>query len=113
MRHGPMRQLVILCVVVILASVALHSMASHLSLSARSVSNCQRCCQPQSSPETEARVPPCILFCCSGLPGAPEAPIPPVLSLAVALPGLHDRSVYLAHKPPPPKFLLSITSRHL
>jgi hypothetical protein len=117
MRHGTVRPaeygsaLIILCVVVILGSLALRSVAGPLCLSARSLSGCQRCCQPKSPSEAEARVPPCSLFCCTGLPGAPNVPNPPVLSLAVALPGLHDLSVCLALTPPPPKFSLSIQGR--
>jgi hypothetical protein len=113
MRHGIVRLLVILCVVVVLGSLALRSMTGPLCLSARSVSGCQRCCQPESSSETQVQVPACGLFCCTGLPSMPGAPIPPALGLAITLPGLHGLSVSLGPAPPPPKSSLSTTSTHL
>jgi len=102
-----------LLVLAILGSLTLHLVAGSLCLSARSISGCQRCCQPESPSETQAQAPACSLFCCSGLPGAPEAPIPPVLNLTVALPGLHDLSVSLEPAPPPPRFSFSIQDRRL
>jgi hypothetical protein len=104
MRHNILRPAVILCIIVILGSLVLRLVATPLCLSARSVAGCQRCCQPETSSETEARVPTCSLFCCSGLPGVPAAPAPPTLSLAVTLPGLQDLSACLAPVPPPPRF---------
>jgi len=119
MRHGTVRRaeyssaLVILCIVFVLGSLALRSMTGPLCLSARSVSGCQQCCQPESSSETQVQVPACGLLCCTGLPSMPGAPIPPALGLVIALPGLHGLSVSLGPVPPPPKFLLSITSPHV
>ena len=119
MRHSTVRRaecssaLVILCVAVIVGSLALRSVAGPLCLSARSVSGCQRCCQPDSTSETQMQVPACSLFCCTGLPGMPGAPIPPALDLVITLPDLHGLSVSLGPVPPPPKSSLSITSSHL
>ena len=107
------RLLAALLVITILGGLALHLVGGSLCLSARSASACQRCCQPDSSSETQVQVPACSLFCCTGLPGAPEVPIPPVLSLAVALPGIQDLSACLTPAPPPPKFSLSIQDRLL
>lgn len=113
MRHSTVRLLVILCVAVILGSLVLRSVAGTLCLSALAASGCQRCCQPESSSETQVQVPACSLFCCTGLPDIPEARIPPVLSTVMALPGLHDLSVSLGPAPPPPKLSLSMTRIHL
>lgn len=113
MKYNIMRLLVILCVVVILGGLALRSVAGPLCLSARSASGCQRCCQPETSSETEARVPTCSLFCCTRLPDALEVPVLPVLSLIVFLPGIHELSVCLPPTPPPPKSWLSIQGRCL
>jgi hypothetical protein len=108
MRHGVARSLLICCVVMVLGSLALHLVAGTVCLSARSVSGCQRCCQPDNLSETQAQVPACSVFCCTGLPRAFEVPIPRVPSLTVCLPRIQDLSVCLAPAPPPPKPSLSI-----
>ncbi len=111
MRYGILRLFVVLCVVAILGGLTLHLVAGPLCLraqTARSVSGCQRCCQPDTTPEPQAQMPGCSLFCCTGLPGALGMPIPPILILAVALPVIHDLSTWLAPAPPPPKLSLSI-----
>jgi len=99
-------------VLAILLSLTLLLIAGSLCLWARAVSGCQQCCQPVQA-ETQARISGCSLFCCSGLPGGLEVPIPSVLNLTVALPGLHDLSVSLKPAPPPPRFSLSIQDRRL
>jgi hypothetical protein len=101
MTRGIVRVVVILLVVATLGSLVVRSLAGPLCLSARSASECQ----PDGAAETQLQVPACSLFCCTGLPGAPQAPTPPALGLAVLLPGLHDLSVCLAPTSPPPKVL--------
>jgi hypothetical protein len=113
MRHGIARLVVGFCSITILGSLALHLLAGPLCLSARSVSGCQRCCQPETSSEEQAQPSPCTLFCCTGLPGALGVPIPPVLTLAVTLPDFHGLSTCLAPTLPPPRFSLSIQDRRL
>lgn len=108
MTHGRLRPLVIACAVAVLCCLVLHLVAGTLCLSARSVSGCKRCCQSSTPSESQARVSACSLFCCTGLPGTPEVPAPPVLSLTVSLAGMHDLSICLAPAPPPPKSVLSI-----
>lgn len=89
-------------VLAILLSLTLLLIAGSLCLWARAVSGCQQCCQPVQT-ETQARISGCSLFCCSGLPGGLEVPIPPTLRLTVAQPEIQDLSASLAPTPPPPK----------
>ena len=108
MKHVVVRTLMAFCVVAVLGSVAFHLVAGPVCLSARSVSGCQRCCQPAGSSETQGQVPACSVFCCAGLPRALDVPVRRVLSLTVFLPRIRDLSVCLAPAPPPPKPSLSI-----
>ena len=111
MRYGTVRSLVMVCLVVILGSLLLRSVAGPLCLSARSISGCQSCCQPETSSETEARGPSCSLFCCTGLPADLQASRPPDRIMAITLSSLRDASARLAPAPPPPKFSLFVPDR--
>lgn len=107
MKQGILRLFVVYCFVIMLCSLTVHLVAGTLCLSARSVSGCQRCCQPDQA-DTQERGSACSLFCCTGLPGSLEVPIAPVLRQTVSLPGIQDLSTCLAPAPPPPRFSPSI-----
>ena len=109
MKAGLVHPLLILCILAVVGGLALRLVAGPLCLVGRSVSGCERCCQPESPSETEGRVPACSLFCCTGLPGYPEIPIPRAVDAIIILPVLQDQSVDLALIPPPPKFWSSIS----
>jgi len=107
MSRGIPHTLAILCLVAILGSPVLHPVAGAACLRAWSTSDCQR----DTTSESQAQAAPCSLFCCTGLPGPLKITIPPALSLAVALPGIHGLSARLAPLPPPPRFSLFIPAR--